>query len=205
MAACPTKTAWCSSTAPACTAPPGGRGRSARWRGSRRRARWRGWCSSTPTTSCWWARAPRRFALSYGFKEEDLLTPESRQKWLIWRANRGPDDDWLEVPDNEPMVVRPTGTINLNVVNPSGDISSITTTSGLAWKIPGPRGRLADRGRRPVHRQRDRRRRLHRARRVEHHGVRRIPDGGAHAARTEAHRRLPGDAEAGGGDVTLPG
>ena len=22
-------------------------------------ARWRGWCSSTPTTSCWWARGPR--------------------------------------------------------------------------------------------------------------------------------------------------
>jgi N4-(beta-N-acetylglucosaminyl)-L-asparaginase len=79
----------------------------------------------------------KKFALSYGFREEELLTPESRQKWLVWRANRGPDDDWLQVPDTEPMVVRPTGTINLNVVNPAGDISSITTTSGLAWKIPG--------------------------------------------------------------------
>ena len=79
----------------------------------------------------------KKFALSYGFKEENLLTPESRQKWLVWRANRGPDDDWLQVPDNEPMVVRPTGTINLDVVNAAGDISSITTTSGLAWKIPG--------------------------------------------------------------------
>ena len=36
-----------------------------------------------------------------------------------------------------PLVVRPTGTINLNVVNAAGDISSVTTTSGLAWKIPG--------------------------------------------------------------------
>jgi N4-(beta-N-acetylglucosaminyl)-L-asparaginase len=79
----------------------------------------------------------KRFALSYGFKDEELLTPESRQKWLVWRANRGPEDDWLQVPDKEPMVVRPTGTINLNVVSPSGDISSITTTSGLAWKLPG--------------------------------------------------------------------
>jgi N4-(beta-N-acetylglucosaminyl)-L-asparaginase len=35
------------------------------------------------------------------------------------------------------MVVRPTGTINCNVVNAKGDISSVTTTSGLAWKIPG--------------------------------------------------------------------
>ncbi|MDQ3208191.1 MAG: N(4)-(beta-N-acetylglucosaminyl)-L-asparaginase, partial [Gemmatimonadota bacterium] len=82
----------------------------------------------------------KRFALSYGFKEEDLLTPESRQLWLTWRANRGPEDDWLNVPENEPLVARPTGTINLNVVNAKGDVSSITTTSGLAWKIPGRAG-----------------------------------------------------------------
>jgi N4-(beta-N-acetylglucosaminyl)-L-asparaginase len=82
----------------------------------------------------------KQFALSYGFKEEDLLTPESRQLWLTWRANRGPDDDWLNVPDNEQMVARPTGTINLNVVNAQGELSSVTTTSGLAWKIPGRAG-----------------------------------------------------------------
>ncbi len=79
----------------------------------------------------------KRFALSYGFTEEDLLTPEARQRWLEWRANRGPDDDWLEVPEREPMVRRPTGTINLDVVNARGELSSVTTTSGLAWKIPG--------------------------------------------------------------------
>jgi N4-(beta-N-acetylglucosaminyl)-L-asparaginase len=82
----------------------------------------------------------KRFALSYGFKEEDLLTPESRQLWLTWRANRGPDDDWLDVPEDEPLVARPTGTINLNVVSAKGEVSSITTTSGLAWKIPGRAG-----------------------------------------------------------------
>ena len=79
----------------------------------------------------------KRFALSYGFKEEDLLTDASREKWLRWRANRGAQDDWLDVPDTEQMVERPTGTINLNVVNANGDMSSVTTTSGLAWKIPG--------------------------------------------------------------------
>ncbi len=79
----------------------------------------------------------KRFALSYGFKEEELLTLESRQQWLAWRANRGAEDDWLDVPEDEPLVARPTGTINLNVVNAAGDISSVTTTSGLAWKIPG--------------------------------------------------------------------
>ncbi|HET6837783.1 MAG TPA: N(4)-(beta-N-acetylglucosaminyl)-L-asparaginase [Gemmatimonadales bacterium] len=82
----------------------------------------------------------RRFALSYGFKEEDLLTPDSRQLWLEWRANRGSDDDWLDVPEKEPMVARPTGTINLNLVNAKGEVSSVTTTSGLAWKIPGRAG-----------------------------------------------------------------
>lgn len=82
----------------------------------------------------------KRFALSYGFKEEELLTPESRQKWLTWRANRGRGDDWLDVDDKQPMVARPTGTINLNIVNTKGEISSVTTTSGLAWKIPGRAG-----------------------------------------------------------------
>lgn len=79
----------------------------------------------------------RRFALSYGFEETDLLTERSRQEWLRWRANRSAQDDWLDVPEDENMVARPTGTINLDVVNPQGDISSVTTTSGLAWKIPG--------------------------------------------------------------------
>jgi len=79
----------------------------------------------------------KRFALSYGFKEEDLLTDKAREIWLHWRANRGPDDDWINVPNDEMMVRRETGTINLNVVNASGDISSVTTTSGLSWKIPG--------------------------------------------------------------------
>ncbi len=82
----------------------------------------------------------KQFALSFGFKEEDLLTPESRQLWLTWRANRGHEDDWLDVPDTEPLVKRPTGTINLDVVNAKGELSSITTTSGLAWKIPGRAG-----------------------------------------------------------------
>ncbi len=79
----------------------------------------------------------QRFAMSYGFKLEDLLTPESREKWLRWRANRGANDDYLDVPNTEKMAIRPTGTINMNVVAPNGDISSVTTTSGLAWKIPG--------------------------------------------------------------------
>jgi len=79
----------------------------------------------------------KRFALSYGFKEEDLLTEHSRQAWLRWRANLNPDDNFLDVPDRERMTVPRTGTINCNAVTPQGDLSSVTTTSGLSWKIPG--------------------------------------------------------------------
>jgi N4-(beta-N-acetylglucosaminyl)-L-asparaginase len=80
----------------------------------------------------------KRFALSYGFKEEDLLTDKARQAWLEWRANLSPSDNWLDVPGHTPMVVHPpTGTINCDAVTPTGDIASVTTTAGLAWKIPG--------------------------------------------------------------------
>lgn len=85
----------------------------------------------------------KRFALSYGFKEENLLTDASRERWLRWRANRGTTDDWLDVPEDATMVPTPTGSINVNVVDSKGDISSVATTSGLAWKIPG---RVGDHG-----------------------------------------------------------
>jgi N4-(beta-N-acetylglucosaminyl)-L-asparaginase len=79
----------------------------------------------------------QRFARSFGFPVEDLLTERSRRAWLRWRANLSADDSWLDVPQGEVFPVRPTGTINLNIVNAAGDVSSVTTTSGLAWKIPG--------------------------------------------------------------------
>jgi N4-(beta-N-acetylglucosaminyl)-L-asparaginase len=79
----------------------------------------------------------KRFALSYGFKEEDLLTERSREAWLRWRARRGPNDNWLEVGDDEMLSREEHGTINMNAVSTKGDISSVTTTSGLSWKIPG--------------------------------------------------------------------
>ena len=79
----------------------------------------------------------KRFALSYGFKEEDLMTEHSREAWLRWRANLNKDDNFIDVPDSDHMVVTKTGTINCDAVTPQGDISSVTTTSGLSWKIPG--------------------------------------------------------------------
>ena len=85
----------------------------------------------------------KRFALQYGFKEENLLTDASRDAWLHWRANLNPSDSYLDVPAGETMLARPTGTINCDVVAPGGDISSVTTTSGIAWKVPG---RVGDSG-----------------------------------------------------------
>ena len=79
----------------------------------------------------------KRFALSYGFKEEDLMTEHSREAWLRWRANLNPEDNFLDVPDSDHMTIPKTGTINCDAVTPQGDISSVTTTSGLSWKIPG--------------------------------------------------------------------
>lgn len=104
-----------------------------------------------------------RFALKHGFKREDLLTEESRKAWLAWRESLNPTDAWgpsplrtageqqqktssaglnpREIALNEwiedKLRRRPTGTINCLAVNAAGDISGVTTTSGLAWKIPG--------------------------------------------------------------------
>jgi N4-(beta-N-acetylglucosaminyl)-L-asparaginase len=79
----------------------------------------------------------KRFALSFGFKEEELLTEQSRRRWLRWRQNRGEDDNWRDVEEDDPLAPPPAGTVNCNAVGASGEISSVTTSSGLAWKIPG--------------------------------------------------------------------
>src|SRR4051812_4147302 len=95
----------------------------------------------------------KRFALQMGFKEENLLTEQSRKDWMRWKATINPSDNWLNPPpanrppaDFDPAqhvfydergVPHTFGTINMNAVNARGDISSCTTTSGLSWKIPG--------------------------------------------------------------------
>jgi N4-(beta-N-acetylglucosaminyl)-L-asparaginase len=79
----------------------------------------------------------QRFAVSYGFKVEDLLTPEAREMWLHWRANMSDSDNYNNVPANEKLEITTTGTCNMNVVGANGDISSVTTTSGVSYKVPG--------------------------------------------------------------------
>jgi N4-(beta-N-acetylglucosaminyl)-L-asparaginase len=101
----------------------------------------------------------RRFGVAEGFPEMNLLTDESRLAWLAWKASSslnwrpGIDSpEWkehmamlLDTPEKralQPWIESvlahpPTGTIPCMAVNEKGDISATTTTSGLAWKIPG--------------------------------------------------------------------
>jgi N4-(beta-N-acetylglucosaminyl)-L-asparaginase len=101
----------------------------------------------------------KRFAVDEGFEPMNLLTERSRLAWLAWRASKlenwrpGLDSpEWkekiamlLDTPEKmawrehiEDVVLHPpTGTINCLAVNEKGDVSGTTTTSGLAWKIPG--------------------------------------------------------------------
>jgi N4-(beta-N-acetylglucosaminyl)-L-asparaginase len=78
----------------------------------------------------------RKFAIEMGFKTQNLLTEKTRQDWLRWRARLNPNDAHLDY-DGNVAIKFSTGTINMNAVNAAGDISSVTTTSGMAWKVPG--------------------------------------------------------------------
>lgn len=78
----------------------------------------------------------KRFALEMGFKEQNLLTEKTRQEWLRWRARLNPNDAFLDY-DGDVDIKFTTGTINMNAVTATGDVSSVTTTSGMAWKVPG--------------------------------------------------------------------
>jgi N4-(beta-N-acetylglucosaminyl)-L-asparaginase len=94
----------------------------------------------------------KKFALEMGFQEQNLLTEKSRRDWLRWKACLNPVDNWLDTRSDsaasppptaslsfdDPLHVKfTTGTINMNAVNAAGDMSSVTTTSGLSWKVPG--------------------------------------------------------------------
>ena len=98
-----------------------------------------------------------RFAVDEGFEDMSLLTEHSRKIWLAWKAassvNWRPgidspewkehvsaifDGDAEKIAYAERVIAHPpTGTIPCMAVNEKGDVSATTTTSGLAWKIPG--------------------------------------------------------------------
>lgn len=92
------------------------------------------------------------FARNMGFAiEADLNTPKSRRLWLEWkrrvdpqhyldpatRADAGRAAGLAMVADG--LIDRDHfyGTINCNGLSARGELAGVTTTSGLAWKIPG--------------------------------------------------------------------
>ena len=78
----------------------------------------------------------KKFALAMGFKEQNLLTEKSRQDWLRWKSRLNQGDAWLDH-DDDVRIRFTTGTINLNAVTATGDVASVTTTSGRSWKLDG--------------------------------------------------------------------
>lgn len=87
-----------------------------------------------------------RFARAHGFKEENLLTEESRRKWLAWKESMSDIDDWTGPPKekNHPKTAmlldpryRQTGTVHVSVLDKNGDMGGCTSTSGLSFKIAG--------------------------------------------------------------------
>jgi N4-(beta-N-acetylglucosaminyl)-L-asparaginase len=104
------------------------------------------------------------FAKAMGFPEENLLTERSRMAWIAWKKslrdgrNENNWTDGLDAPDKAKAELRHlfpdateehiahaldrarnpiTGTINCLALNTKGEMSGVTTTSGLSWKIPG--------------------------------------------------------------------
>jgi N4-(beta-N-acetylglucosaminyl)-L-asparaginase len=92
------------------------------------------------------------FARNMGFAiEDDLNTPKSRALWLEWKRRVDPQH-YLDpakraeagLAAGRQMVAEGLirkdhfyGTINCNGLSPRGELAGVTTTSGLAWKIPG--------------------------------------------------------------------
>ena len=157
-----------------------------------------------------------RFAKVYGYQEEDLLTERSRLAWRMWKRemrDKNGHTNWESITDAPPKkkiaewkkafpgvdddtlawayqvaVNPPHGTINCIALNEKGEMSAVTTTSGMAWKIPGPLRRFPDYRRRSLVGPGRRRRRFHGARRREFEGLRRAHGGREHAARDVPER-----------------
>jgi len=98
------------------------------------------------------------FARAHGHPHVDLLTERAREAWLRWKENLSADDDWLAPPTKQRTGKRDAesarvaavrevlgeaalehlhGTIHCSARATSGDIACTTTTSGMAFKVPG--------------------------------------------------------------------
>lgn len=97
-------------------------------------------------------KGAQEFARNMGFKiEDDLNTEKSRGLWLEWKRRIDPDHYLDPKKRGDAMMMAGLGmvrdglidpehfwgTINCDGVNSKGEVCGVTTTSGLAWKIPG--------------------------------------------------------------------
>ncbi len=68
------------------------------------------------------------FALSKGFKKQNLLTPEAEKAWK----------EWLKTAKYEPKINSERhDTIGMLALDANGKLSGACTTSGMAWKMHG--------------------------------------------------------------------
>lgn len=68
------------------------------------------------------------FAISQGFKKENLLTPESEKEWK----------EWLKTSKYQPIVnIENHDTIGMIALDAHGNLSGACTTSGMAFKMHG--------------------------------------------------------------------
>jgi len=97
-------------------------------------------------------RGAQDFARQLGFPiEADLNTEHSRRLWLEWKRRVDPEH-WLDPARRDAAAERARqsmiadgllnpehvyGTIHCHAIGPKGEVAGATTTSGLAWKIPG--------------------------------------------------------------------
>jgi len=69
-----------------------------------------------------------QFAVSQGFKREDLLTEGTRKAWEKWKVKS----------EYKPIInIENHDTIGMLAIDKNGDISGACTTSGLAYKMAG--------------------------------------------------------------------
>jgi isoaspartyl peptidase/L-asparaginase-like protein (Ntn-hydrolase superfamily) len=69
-----------------------------------------------------------QFALSQGFKKENLLVEESEKEWK----------EWLKTSNYTPVVnIENHDTIGMIALDANGDLSGACTTSGMAYKMHG--------------------------------------------------------------------
>jgi len=71
----------------------------------------------------------KKFALENGFKEENLLTDESRKAWLEWKKKNPHGTNRVNLKNHD--------TIGMLAIDKSNNLSGGVSTSGLAFKIHG--------------------------------------------------------------------